>query len=235
MKNIINLYRCKDQVVNDAFDRAIVNIYAKREKCGYKSYVLCGSEAGVGTTSVAVEMAIALSVAGWKTILIDGDLRKDADYKRINQKVEQGLTDYVKEKASKEAIIYETNWPYLEYIPCGMDESESPVRTLCSVKMEKLMTELREEYDYVIIDAPSINSSVDGQIFATKADATILIAAMSSSSKKNLTEAKRKFEAAGANVIGVIENMVAVDEYKKYIKDFDYFKKQKYAKKAKVK
>ena len=97
------------------------------------------------------------------------------------------------------------------------------------------MTELREEYDYVIIDAPSIKSSVDGQIFATKADATILIAAMSSSSKKNLTEAKRKFEAAGANVIGVIENMVAVDEYKKYIKDFDYFKKQKYAKQAKVK
>lgn len=234
MKNIINLYRCKDQVVNDAFDRAIVNIYAKREKCDYKSYVLCGSEAGVGTTSVAVEMAIALSVAGWKTILIDGDLRKDADYKRLNQKVEKGLADYVQENASKEGIIYETNWPSLEYIPCGTDETESPVRILCSVRMEGLMVELREQYDYIIIDAPSINSSVDGQIFATKADATILVAAMNMSGKKNLTEAKKKFEAAGANVIGVIENMVEIDEYKKYIKDFDYFKKQKYAKKAKV-
>lgn len=234
MKNIINLYRCKDQVVNDAFDRAIVNIYAKREKCGYKSYVLCGSEAGVGTTSVAVEMAIALAVAGWKTILIDGDLRKDADYKRLNQKVEKGLTDYVQEHATKESIIYETNWPTLEYIPCGTDDTESTVRILCSVRMEKLMADLREQYDYIIIDAPSINSSVDGQIFATKADATILVAAMNMSSKKNLTEAKQKFEVAGANVIGVIENMVEIDEYKKYIKDFDYFKKQKYAKKAKV-
>lgn len=234
MKNIINLYRSRDQVVNDAFDRAIVNIYVKREQCGYKSYVLCGSEAGVGTTSVAVEMAIALSVAGWKTILIDGDLRKAADYKRLNQKVEKGLADYVQEHATKESIIYETNWPSLEYIPCGTDETESPVRILCSVRMERLMADLREQYDYIIIDAPSINSSVDGQIFATKADATILVAAMNTSSKKNLTEAKQKFEAAGANVIGVIENMVEIDEYKKYIKDYDYFKKQKYAKKAKV-
>ncbi|MBQ7943457.1 MAG: CpsD/CapB family tyrosine-protein kinase [Lachnospiraceae bacterium] len=234
MKKTINLYRSKDQVVNDAFDRAIVNIYVKREKYGYKSFVLCGSEAGVGTTSIAVEMAIALSVAGWKTLLIDGDLRKDADYKRLNQEVEMGLTDYVQEQVSKESIIYETNWPSLEYIPCGLDETESPVRVLCSVKMEKLMAELKEKYDYIIIDTPSINSLVDGQIFATKADATMLVAAMNSSSKKNLAEAKKKFAAAGANVIGVIENMIEVDEYKKYIKDFDYFKKQKYVKKVKV-
>lgn len=234
MKNIINLYRSRDQVVNDAFDRTIVNIYTKREKCGYKSFVLCGSEAGVGTTTVAVEMAIALSVAGWKTILIDGDMRKAAGYKRLNQRVENGLADYVLKSIPKEKIIYETIWPALEYIPCGVDVEESPVRILCSVKMEKLMTELREQYDYIIIDTPSINSSVDGQIFATKADATILVAAMNGSSKKNLMEAKKKFEAAGANVIGVIDNRVTIDEYKKFIKDFDYFKKQKYVKKAKV-
>lgn len=234
MKNTINLYRSRDQVVNDAFDRAIVNIYVKREKRGYKSFVLCGSEAAVGTTSVAVEMAIALSVAGWKTILIDGDLRKLANYKRLNQKVENGLADYVLEDADASDIIYRTNWTSLDYIPCGVNASESPVRILCSVKMEKLMSDLRKQYDYIIVDAPSINSSVDGQIFATKADATILVAAMNSSSKKNLTEAKKKFEDAGANVIGVIENMVEIDEYKKYIKDYDYFKKQKYVKKAKV-
>ena len=57
---------------------------------------------------------------------------------------------------------------------------------------------------------------------------------MNVSGKKNLMEAKKKFDEAGANVIGVIDNMVAIDEYKKYIKDFDYFKKQKYVKKAKV-
>lgn len=231
MKSKINLYRCKDQVVNDAFDRAIVNIYVKKEKSGYKSYVLCGSEAGVGSTSVAVEMAIALSVAGWKTILVDGDLRKSKDYKRLNQSAKYGLSEYVREMAKQEDIIYETNWSSLDYIPCGFDDSESPVRTLCSVRMEKLMSDLREQYDYIIIDVPSINSSVDGQILASKADATILVAAVGTSKKKNLDDAKKKFEEAGANVIGVIENKVPIEEYKKYIKDFDYFKTKKYVKK----
>lgn len=231
MKNLINLYRCKDQVVNDAFDRAIVNIYVKRKQCGYKSFVLCGTEAGVGTTSVAVEMAIALSVAGWKTILVDGDLRKNADYKRLNQSAKQGLAEYVREQAKESDIIYETSWQSLDYIPCGIDDSESPVRILCSVRMEKLMENLREQYDYIIIDAPSINSSVDGQILASKADATILVCALKSSSKKNLSDAKQKFDEAGANVIGVIENKVAIEEYKKYIRDYDYFKTQKYVRK----
>lgn len=142
-----------------------------------------------------------------------------------------GLSEYVREMAKQEDIIYETNWNSLDYIPCGLDDSESPVRTLCSVRMEKLMTDLREQYDYIIIDVPSINSSVDGQILASKADATILVAAVGTSKKKNLDDAKKKFEEAGANVIGVIENKVPIEEYKKYIKDFDYFKTKKYVKK----
>ena len=230
MNKVINLYRCNDEIINDAYDRAVVNIYLQKEKNGYKSYLLCGSEAGVGTTSTSVELAISLSVAGWKTILVDGDLRKGNKYKRLNEENQIGLSDYVCGSASWEECIYQTNWDGLNYIPCGNAQKESPVRMLCSVSMDKVMKKLQEEYDFIIIDVPSLNSSVDAQILTVKTDASILVTALNSAKKKTLEEARKQLVAAGGNLIGVIENKVDMDEYKKYIKDYDYFKQKKYAK-----
>lgn len=226
----VELYRCKDEIINDAYDRAVVNIFLQKEKNGKRSFLLCGSDAGVGTTSISVELAISLSVAGWRTILLDGDLRKGNTYKRLNEAARIGLSDYICEDASMHEIIYETNWELLSYIPCGMSSEESPVRQLCSSKLDALMQALYEEYDFIIIDAPSINSSVDAQLFAVKADASILVTAMNDSTQKSLEEARKQLEKAGGKVIGVIENKVAMDEYKKYIRDFDYFKRKRFLK-----
>ncbi len=228
MSKVINLYRCDDEIINDAYDRAVVNIYLQKEKNGYKSFLLCGSDTGVGTTSISVELAISLSVAGWKTILIDGDLRKGNTYKRLNESVNLGLSDFICSKAPLEECIYDTNWELLHYIPSGVFHDESPVRQLCSVNMEKAMKQLQDEYDYIIIDVPSLNSSVDAQILAVKADATILVTAMKLSTMKSLEEAKKQIEKAGGNIIGVIENRVDMAEYKKFIKDYDYFEQKKY-------
>ena len=230
MNSVIDLYRCKDEIINDAYDRAVVNIYLQKEKKGYKSFLLCGSEAGVGTTSTSVELAISLSVAGWKTILVDGDLRKGSRYKRLNEDVKQGLSDYICSDAQLEDCIYATNWDLLHYIPCGTAKEESPVRMLCSVNMDIVMRRLHEQYDFVIIDVPSLNSSVDAQILAVKADASILVTALHSSKRRCLEEAKKQLVQAGGNLIGVVENKVDMEEYKKYIKDYDYFKQKKFAK-----
>ncbi len=232
MSKVINLYRCDDEIINDAYDRAVVNIYLQKEKNGYKSFLLCGSDTGVGTTSISVELAISLSVAGWKTLLIDGDLRKGNTYKRLNESVNVGLSDFICSKSSLEDCVYDTNWDLLHYIPSGVFQDESPVRQLCSVNMEKAMKQLQNEYDFIIIDVPSLNSSVDAQILAVKADATILVTAMKLSTMKSLEEAKKQIEKAGGNIIGVIENKVNMAEYKKYIKDYDYFKKKKYIRKT---
>ena len=230
MSKVINLYRCKDEIINDAYDRAVVNIYLQKEKKGYKSFLLCGSEAGVGTTSTSVELAISLSVAGWKTILVDGDLRKGNKYKRLNEENQVGLSDYICGAANWDECTYKTNWERLSYIPCGNAQEESPVRMLCSVNMDKVMKQLQEEYDFIIIDVPSLNSAVDAQILTVKTDASILVTALNSAKKKSLEEARNQLVAAGGNLIGVIQNKVDMDEYKKYIKDFDYFKQKKYAK-----
>ncbi len=58
-----------------------------------------------------------------------------------------------------------------------------------------------------------------------RSDATIIIAALTGGRKKHLEQAYDQLLNAGANVIGVIETKVPENEYKSYLKDYDYFKK----------
>lgn len=229
MKKLLDIYRHKNQTLNDAFDRVVVNIHLQRQKKGYKSFLICGIEPMVGTTTIAINLAISLAVSGWKTILVDADMRKSIGYKRLNEDMENGLPDYLRGKCEKDEVTYDTNWDLLDYIPCIIDE-ESPVRLLCSARMEALLSQLEMEYDFVILDLPSINSAVDSNILAAKSDAVCLVAALGTSSKDNLRIAKQTLDQVGANVIGVIANKVDKSEYKKQVRNYDYFRKIRYKK-----
>lgn len=228
METIIDLYRNDNKAVIDAFDRIVVNIFMEKEKRQHKSFLICGCDAGAGSTSISVELAISMSVAGWKTVLIDADLRKDSKYKRLNQKTEVGLSDYIIHEDLNKSIIYQTNWSGLDYIACGKEETETPVKMLCSSRMGNLLGSLYEKYDFVIFDVPSLNSAVDAKILSSKVDCTYLVVASEQTGFANLTSAKEQLKEAGANVAGVILNKVPFDEYGRYVKDYDYFNKKQY-------
>lgn len=230
MNKQISLYRCNNRIVNDAFDSVVANICLQHEKNNYKSFLLTGCEPGVGTTTISVELAISLSIAGWNTLLLDCDMRKNMKYKRLNEEAIFGLADYVKGTVFENDIIYQTDWKGLDYVPCGIIGNDTPLRMLYSQNMSRLMNTLHSDYDYIIIDVPSINSSVDSHILSVKSDATILIAALDGSSRRYLEDAREHLIKDGANVIGVIQNKVAMNAYKAFTKDYDYFNKKRYLK-----
>ena len=62
----------------------------------------------------------------------------------------------------------------------------------------------------------------------------MLVVAMGESSKKGLMNAVNILDEKRANLLGVIVNKVDLDEYKKYRRSFDYFKKEKYAQTARA-
>ena len=232
MAQQVKVYRSENSVINDAFDGTVFNLCMNKERHGYKVFYLCGCEPGVGTTSVAVELSISLSVSGWNTLLVDGDLRKDNSYKRLNEEAGVGIADYINGRAARDDIIHETNWDNLHYISCGNVEADNPLKMLYSSRMTELLEGLNGLFDYVIIDGPSISTSVDSNFYSLRADATILVAAMDGSRKKYLEQAYKRLVQNEANVIGVIENKVSVKEYRQYTKDYDYFNSKKFARKS---
>lgn len=230
--NKLEIYKSEDFVLNDAFDQSVMNIHILKKQNGYKSFVVCGCETGDGATTVAINLAAALAGSGWKTVLIDGDMRKKNNYKRLSEKVSVGLSDYLIGKATFDEIIYETTTDNLSYIPCG-ELINNPVRSLCSAKMNDVKEELSVLFDYIIFDMPAINAAMDAKVIAVNTDATILVTSIGKTSKKGLVEAANSLIEVNANLIGTIINKTDMDQYISTHEDYDYFQNERYLKNRK--
>lgn len=226
----LDIYRNDNYVLNDAFDQSVMNIHILKKQNGYKTFVLCGCEAGDGTTTVAINLAAALASSGYKTVLIDGDMRKKNRYKRLNENTTEGLSDYLMDRIGLDKVIAETTTENLSYIPCG-ELIDNPVRLLCSNKMTTVRSELENTFDFIIYDMPAVNAAMDAKVMAVNADATILVSAINSTTKNGLITAANTLKEAGVNLIGTIVNKVDMEQYISSHADYDYFEKERYAKK----
>ncbi len=223
----LEIYKNDNYILNDAFDQAVMNLHILKKQNGYKSFVICGCEAGNGTTTVAINLAAALASSGQKTVLIDGDMRKKNRYKRLNENVTEGLSDYLMDRVTLDKIICETTTENLSYIPCG-ELIDNPVRLLCSNKMDIAKDELANTYDFIIYDMPAINAAMDAKVIAVNVDATILVSAIGDTTKRGLVEAANALTEVKANLIGTIVNKMDMDQYVACNADYDYFQNERY-------
>ncbi|WP_026657836.1 CpsD/CapB family tyrosine-protein kinase [Butyrivibrio sp. AC2005] len=228
----LEIYKNDDFVLNDAFDQVVMNLHILKKQNEYKSFVICGCESGDGATTVSINLAAALASSGWKTVLIDGDMRKKNRYKRLNENATVGLSDYLMDRAPIGRIKYDTTTENLTYIPCG-ELIDNPVRLLCSGKMDEVREELAGSFDFIIYDMPAVNAAMDAEVIAVSADATILVSAIGETSKNGVVKAANALTDAKANLIGTIINKIDMKQYSTYHENYDYFQKEKYTKRSK--
>lgn len=227
VKSRIELYVNDSQVMNDAIDRIVVEIHnKKKEHDGAKKILLTGCGPQCGSTSTCIGLGISFSAAKWRTLIIDCDLRKQRDYKKLNEKTGLGLSDFLHgDEAGDnnfEEIIYPTNFENLSYIPCGK-YAASPARLFCSGMMRQLLKYADENYDYVIFDFPSVSVAPDAQILFGEVDGIILVSALEGVTKRQVRQAKRKVRPYADKYYGMIINKIQMNLYRKYVKRFDYY------------
>lgn len=224
---VLDIYRPKNETLNDAFDRLVVTIHHQNRMYNHKTFVLTGCEPMVGTTTISINVAISLALSGLKTILIDGDLRKDGKYKRLSDTVEQGLSDVLRGNLDLASAICATNYQTLDYLPSGTAD-DNPVGILYSPNLNKVIASLASYYDFVIFDLPSANAAIDSNILASKVDAVVLVAKQHSTTTMQIRNAKKELDKIAANLVGIVFNNVDASEYRRYMKNYDYFNKEKF-------
>lgn len=233
MNKIINIYQNNNSLLNDAFDKLAAEIYIKKQKEGFVSFEICGTESGVGSTTTAISVAVSMAKAGWKVLLIDCDLRKKPGEKRLNDEDIQGIADMLEGQIDRKMIICNTNYSNLSFVASGY-ATVNAISAMCSVNMKALMEEAKQEFDFVIVDVPSIASAMDAAVIATITDTVILVTSQEKGHRiKAIEEAEEKLKNVGANISGIVVNHVESDEYKRVVKNYDYFKRHKYLRNGK--
>ena len=226
-KKQIELYENSDQVVNAAVDRVVVELFNKRDaSLGGQAVLLTGCSPLAGTTSTCISLAIAMANTKRRTLLVDCDVRKAMQYKKLNKEVTEGLANYLLEDDEKdtgiEEVIYETNVEDLYYVPCGK-YYENATRILCSSKMTQLIENTKAQFDCVIFDLPSLAIVPDAQVLFGAVDGIVLVTALGETRKKQIKDAKRKVAPFAEHYYGMIINKVDKKIYRMNLKDYDYY------------
>ena len=218
---LISLYQSDNSLMNDAIDRLVVKLYIYKQQLQKNTILLTGCNSGTGTTTVAINLAIALAGAGWNTLLIDADMRKSMKYKRLNSNI-PGLSDYLEGQEDALSIVSPTNQNQLHYVQCGESKTNA-VRLLSSKRMDDFVRSARENFDFVVLDCPALTVVPDATVLFASVDSIALVLALNGTTKKQLAQAKQEISNYQEKYAGLIVNCVDKKQYKKAFSQYDHF------------
>jgi len=165
-------------VINEAFRviRTNLEFMVGRSKDNQGHTIMLTSfNPNSGKTFIACNLGVALNIKKKKTCLVDLDMRKRS-LSAFVEKPKQGLSDYLGGYVEDYHDIIEENpeYPGLSVIPVGT-LPPNPTELLFEPTFEKLITELRKEYDYIFLDCPPVEVVADASIVARYADMTLFV------------------------------------------------------------
>lgn len=175
-----------------------------------KAILLTGSRPREGKSTSACNLAVALARGGARVALLDADLRRGVQHLFFVIPNEAGLSAYLQGSVeTSEGAIRPTEVSTLSLLPSG-PYPEDPIPFLRCERFKALLGELRDKFDYVIIDAPPVLDLADALILAPLSDGILLTLAAGETEKGEVTEAKRRLRAAGGKIRGCLLNRAPV-------------------------
>jgi len=190
-------------------------IYKKQGISGAKTVLITSSISGEGKTFCAINIASVFALSNKKTILLGLDLRKPKIFGDFNIDNTIGVVNYLINDATKEEIIQKTSIPDLDIITSG-PIPPNPSELLMNDQMEELMTSLKQEYDYIILDTPPIGLVADVLELIKYADANIYVIRQNFTQKGMLSVINEKYKT------GEVKNISFVFNFFKQKKGYGY-------------
>lgn len=163
---------------------------------------------GEGKSTTSTNLAISFASAGYRTLLIDSDIRNSVmtgNFKPDSSY--HGLTSYLSGHVGMADVICDTSVDNLHIIPAGQ-VPPNPASLLQSDYFAALVERVRDVYDYVIIDTPPIGLVVDAAIIAQKADGSLIVTESGAIRRRFIKKAVEQMSQCDAQFLGVILNKV---------------------------
>ena len=203
-----------------------------------KVLLLTGESPGVGKSFISANLAEVFAQLNKRILVIDADMRMGELHKIFGISQYDGLADYLLlddsslqiNQLSKSAdaqiiddvsdfsienFIHPSGIEHIDFMPRGKHPS-NPEALLISEKFDALLTILKSQYDYIIIDSPPLLAASDAMVLAQHADQVLMVTRYDNSMERQLTYAVKQMHESNIQVDGIILNDVKQGLMSKY-------------------
>lgn len=175
-----------------------------------RSIVVTSALPAEGKSTVAANLALALAETSNRVLLVDADLRRPNVADLMNLEGAAGLTTVLIGRADFDDVVQEWGDRHLHVLTAG-EVPPNPSELLASPAMKRLLAELAERYDVVILDTAPLLPVTDAAILSRVALGTIVVANARRVRRGQLAEGLGFLEQVEARVLGIVLNEAVKD------------------------
>lgn len=182
-----------------------------------KTLLITSAVPNEGKSTISANLAITFALSGARTLLIDGDLRRGAQREAFGLSSRIGFSEVLRGEVNWQEVVMPTTYPSLFVLPRGSTLSQ-PSEHLLRDTTDRLLQEIYNQYDYIIIDSSPVLAADDTTSLAPKIDATLFVVRLSYTSARLTKKSLELLYNRQVNVPGVILNYVdtSLPEYYYY-------------------
>jgi capsular exopolysaccharide synthesis family protein len=176
--------------------------------------MVTSSMEGEGKSFIALNIAMSYAQLGRKTILLDFDMRKRKIFFNEKAEAKEGLSSYLVNHVNLEDIIIKSPHENLDYILSGV-LPPNPTELVALDKTEKLITQLKNDYDYIVMDTTPLAQVTDAYLLINYAEVKVMIARYNYTIKKVFSLVMKDLKQKNINHVCIVlnDNRINRDQY----------------------
>ncbi|MBE6571324.1 MAG: CpsD/CapB family tyrosine-protein kinase [Ruminococcaceae bacterium] len=192
--------------LREAYKTLRTNVnFALADTEGCKVIIVMSAMQSEGKSLTALNLAISIAQTEAKVLIIDCDLRRPKLHRLLGASTNVGLSNLLMDLKNLNVTINKIESLGISVLLSG-DIPPNPSELLASGRMQTLITALRSNFDYIIIDTPPVNLVIDSVVLAPLTDGVLFVVKADQSERGAVMHAMEQMEYAKAKVLGYVFN-----------------------------
>lgn len=193
-----------DGIAAEAFRTLRTNLFYATVDTPPKVVVLTSSGPREGKSTTCANLGVVLAQADKSVLIVDCDFRKPVVHKVFGLRNLRGAVNVL---AGEHALqeVWQEPLPGLWVVTVG-PLPPNPTELLSSRRFAEFVEQVRQRFDFVLLDAPPVELVSDAAILATQSDGVLFVVDAQKTRKGAVRQSMRSLEAVGASVLGTVMN-----------------------------
>ena len=207
-------------VATEAYKRLRTKLqFSFADENGCRVIGLSSALSGEGKSLTAVNLAYSLAQLNKRVIILDCDMRRPTLAEKMGLNKKPGLSEYLTGQHEFKDVVQrygqEGDEVTFHVISAG-ENPPNPVEMLSSLRMERILNSLRDNYDYILLDLPPVSEVTDAMAVAPKVDGMLLVVRQNYCDRILLSDTVQQFSFINAKILGVVFNCTSEHAGKYY-------------------